>query len=623
MAALRRRLADAVPSAPVITRDILRIAFGLSLVVYLALKLVGVVAGLSPVVDLTLLPAGLCALALGRDDAAGGDEINAAFVRPALVAGVLLVAFTTTYVALNTVPISSSVDESAIVNGAHELMSRGSLRVTSSLNERYDTNIIGSLEVTYRTPTDMYHRAFPGAALSYAPFSALPGDSGYYFYTAFFGTAAIVALYLVAWKLLGSWPGALVAALMFAVSPAFGHWAVTVYNNVPALSFEFGALALVLWSTPPRGWQLSLAGVLMTLAVFLRITEAVFVVPMLVLVWWRCRSWRACLPFAATAFSCVPLVLLTNAIFFHSPFFFPHVGSGYLPLGASESDGSGQGLLERYFLFVIGVSGSASNFHPADKLDNLAFHIRYLGSSTFAFPFLALAFTGLAWGVALRRANAWLHAAAVGVAVTAVLLLYGHQHDNYYGYGLPIARSSFVRYALPIYGLLAIAAGAFFVEVTRVARLRGAVARLSLVAFVVIVGIIGVARSYDSHVYGFNRLNESRDQDRSAWQQMDAVMRDQKQAVLLIVGPNSVKLVDASSYPHTINYSVVPSWEELLYPVVSKAQRERHVYFVISTIQAESAQALAAFEQEFSMEPVLRSGNWALYEVGRSSGLGQ
>ena len=613
---LRRWLAGAAPSAPAISRERLRTAFGLSLAAYLALKLAGVVVALPPAVDLSLLPAGLCALglALGREDAPAESAEAVAGLRPALLAGLVLVVFTTVYIAVNTVPMTSSLDESAIVNGAHELMAKGSLRVASPLNERYDTNIIGSLDVTYRTPTAMYHRVFPGTALSYAPFSELPGDSGYYVYTALFGAAAIAALYLVAWKLLGSWPGALVASLMFAASPAFGHWAATVYNNVPVLAIEFGALALVLWSAPPRGWQLGLAGAMMALAVFLRVTEFIFVPPMLALVWWRCRSWSPCLPFAVAAFSCVPLVLLTNAIFFQSAFFFPHVGSGYLSMGTG-SGGSGQGLVERYFLYVIGVSGSSSNFHPGEKLDNLIFHIRYLGSSTFAFPFLAVGFTGLVWWVAARRRNAWLLAAAMGVSVAAIFFLYGHQHDNYYGYGLPIARSSFVRYSLPIYGLLAIAGGAFFVEASRLARPGGTAARYSLVALLAVVGVVGVARSYDRDVYGFNRLNDSREHDRIAWQRMDEIMQRQDEPVLLVVGPNSMKLVDGAAYPDTINYGLLSDWDEILFPVVTQAQRERHVYLALSAIQVESAQALAAFEEEYFMRLVLRSGNWTLYSV--------
>jgi hypothetical protein len=616
---LRRWLAGAAPWAPLVSKTWLRVGFGLSLGAYLALKLVGVVVGLPTEVDLVLVPAGVCALglAVGREDTVAEVEEGAGALRPALLAGLVLVAFTSTYLVLNTVPMTSSVDESAIVNGARELATKGSLRVTNPLNDRYHTNIIGSLDVTYRTPTAMYHRVFPGTALSYAPFSALPGDSGYYFYTALFGVAAIVALYLAAWKLLGSWPAALVAALMFAVSPAFGHWAATVYNNVPVLSLEFGALALVLWSTPPRGWQLGLAGVMMALAVFLRITEFIFVPPLLALVWWRCRSWSRCLPFALAAFSCVPLVLVTNAIFFHNPFFFPHVGSGYLSLAPSADTGSGQGLVERYFLYVIGVSGSASNFHPAQKLDNIFFHIRYLGSSTFAFPFLALSFVGLVWWVLARRRNAWLLGSAFGVSVVAIVLIYGHQHGNYYGFGLPIARASFVRYSLPIYGLLAIAGGAFFLETARMTRLSGAAMRSSFAVVIVIVGMVGIARSYDWNVYGFNRLNFSREHDRRAWQHMDGILQGQDAPPLLIVGLNSMKLVDSSRYPNTINYSILSpdAWDELLFPVVMQAQEDRHVYLAVSAIQAESAQALAAFDARYVITAVLHSGSWALYRV--------
>ncbi len=614
---LRRWLAGAVPFAPAISSRWLRAGFFASLIAYTALKTAGVFVHLPPAVDLAIAPAGLCALGLtlnGRASEAVDDAAQA--LRPALFACALLIAFTATYITLNTVPMTSAQDESAIINGAHELATSGSLRVTDSLNDKYRTNIVGALDVTYRTPTDMYHRVFPGTALSYTPFAQLPGDSGYYAYTALFATAAIVALYLLAWKLLRSWWAAALAALLFAVSPAFGHWASTVYNNVPVLSLELGALVLVLWSNPPRGWQLALAGVLMTLAVFMRVTEFIFVPPMLLLVWWRCRSVARCLPFAATAFACIPLVLVTNAIFFHSPFFFPHVGSAYLSLEPSIGPMHSQGLVERYFLYAIGVSGSSSNFHPTQKVHNLFFHIRYLGSSTFAFPFLALAFLGLVWRVASRRRNAWLLALLVSATVLAILFLYGHQHNNYYGYGLPIARSSFVRYSLPIYALLAIAAGAFFWETSRLLRPNGAATRSAVLAMVAVVGMVGIAQSYDWHVYGFNRLNYAREHDRQAWQEMDSYLQGE-QPVMLIVGPNSMKLINSAGYPDTINYSILQqtNWDQSLFPVVKQSLEERRVYLIISTIQPESAAAFAAFDKRFFMNEVIRKGSWALYNI--------
>jgi hypothetical protein len=356
---------------------------------------------------------------------------------------------------------------------------------------------------------------------------------------------------------------------------------------------------------------------MMALAVFLRITEFIFVPPLLALVWWRCRSWSRCLVFAIAAFSCVPLVLVANAAFFHNPFFFPHVGSAYLSLASSADTGSGQGLVERYFLYVIGVSGSASNFHPAQKLDNIFFHVRYLGSSTFAFPFLALSFVGLVWWVLARRRNAWLLGSALGVSVAAIVLIYGHQHNNYYGFGLPIARASFVRYSLPIYGLLAIAGGAFFLETARMTRLSGAAMRYSFAVVVAVVGMVGIAHSYDWDVYGFNRLNYSREHDRRAWQHMDGILQGEDAPPLLIVGLNSMKLVDSSRYPNTINYSMLSpdAWDELLFPVVTQAQPDRRVYLAVSAIQAESAQALTAFDERYRITAVLHSGSWALYRV--------
>jgi hypothetical protein len=126
--------------------------------------------------------------------------------------------------------------------------------------------------------------------------------------------------------------------------------------------------------------------------------------------------------------------------------------------------------LGRYADFSIGGDAPTSASGWLGKLRNEWFHVRYLASSTFAFPFLSLAFIGLAWRTVAGRRNGWLLVGLLLVAAVATLGIYGQGDHNYYGYGQGVVRASFVRYALPVYAALAVAVGAFLLDASRVLR---------------------------------------------------------------------------------------------------------------------------------------------------------
>lgn len=602
---------------------LLRAGFAVSLAAYLLLKLTGAIVHLPPLVDLSILPAGVCAIGLAleartRDDeAADPVEQSATYAR---LAAAVLVVFTITYLAVNTVPFVTSQDESAIVLGGHKLATSGSLRVTSPLNERYQTNIIGALHAMYQTPADMYYRTFPGMAVLYAPFSLLPGGLGYRLFTAAFGTLAIAALYFIARKLLGSWPPAFVAALAFAVSPAFGHWSVVVYSNVPALALELCALAVALWAPRERAWAFGLAGALLSVAFFARVTEFVYVAPLFALVWWRSRSWRGIAAFTAATVAGVGLIAATNLIFFHDALFLPQIGKGYLWLPAPTSRAvqqtgpSSQTLLSRYAEYSSATA--PSNAHLLDQIRHLWFHARFLGSSTFAFPFLALGLVGVTWRAANGRRGTWLLAGVLATTVLAVLFIYGRESNNYYGFGQTIVRSSFVRYSLPVYAMLGLATGAFALETSRLLR-GNAVARALPIALVGVILVAGVAKSYDADVYGFNRLNSYREDDRAAWSQMKPLFAKELQTPLLIGGPSSEKLIDSDYEKYYINYTTIPDpyQASTVATVAQRASADRPVLLIMSEANAQDMMFQTYFYTRYHVSEVARIGSFSIQRV--------
>jgi hypothetical protein len=618
---IRRAVTVRVPAIS-LSGALLRAALVVSLLAYAAIKVYGVFSEVATNwLELVLLPGGVSGLLLALQAtqpkaATVEDASSVSRERVAGLAGaVVLVAFTTTYVALNTVPVVTSPDESAIIHGGHEITQSGTLRITNELNDRYDTNIIGGLHVSYRSPTDFYHKTFPGTAMLYAPFSAMPDDYGFRIYTALFASIAVLALYTVSWRVLRSSAAGLIAAVAFAGSPAFGHWSVTVFNNIPVLAFELTALAVLLVPDDLKRRHLATAGILMAAAGFIRLTEFALVVPMLGLIVWRTRSIREALPFAGAIVCGVVAVLVANQVVSGDAFFYPQIGTPFLSSGAETSGGSsgGQSWFERYFLYVIGTQGSVSNFDFIDKIDNVLFHVRYLSSSIFAFPLLALGMTGVVWMVAARRRHALPVAIGVVTVAAYIILLYGQQEHNYFGYGQASTRSSFVRYSLPIYALLSIGVAAVFVEATRYLALRRTAVVPMCLFGTAIVGLIGIALSYDFDVYGFNRLNRARERDGLAWERFEEVL-SQSEGPLLFAGVNSMKLIDGQDYPNVVNYSAVPSGR--LWPLVTAALvDDRDTFLLTSKSQQESQHMALAFAYLYRMEAAVDSPAWTLWRI--------
>jgi hypothetical protein len=427
-----------------------------------------------------------------------------------------------------------------------------------------------------------------------------------------FGTVAIVALYFAAWKLVGSWWGALVAALVFAASPAFGPWAVTIFNNVPVLALELCALAVVLWAPRERSWRFAAAGALLSLAFFARITELVYVAPLALLVVWRTRALRPLLAFAGASLAGVALIAITNKIFYGDPLFLPYVGNGYIPFVVGMQPDSSRVLLGHYapFFTDVGRGEPVSNFNLLDQLNTVWFHVRYLASSTFAFPFLPLAYVGLTWRAVAGKRDIWVLVGAILTVTLAILAIYGHRSNHYFGFGQPIVRSSFIRYSLPIYALLAVAAGAFFLDARRV--FRGAVAAAVMpIALIVIVVTVGVAHSYDGGVYGFNRLNGYREGDRAAWSKIRPLLEAEQTTPLLIGGEGAAKLLDTKYERFFIDY--VSNGETI--PVAQQAAKERSVYVITSDSDPQDNQLQTTLYTLYRPQMLLHAGEFRVHQL--------
>ena len=485
-------------------------------------------------------------------------------------------------------------DEAAILYGAQRFLESGRLDIGNSLNEAYNTNVVGNPFTAYRTAGDFYHRVSPGTVLLFAPFVAF-GDEGFYLTGPLFGALATAAVFFLALRVSGSYAGASAASAAWITAPAFTHWGSNYFNNVPVLSIELWALVFLAGERPTVR-RAAAGGALMGLAVFVRPQDALLLPLVFAFVAVRTRALGPIAAYLAPAAAFVALVALTNQLFYGSASFLPAIGPLYLPLpgggggaigggvpGVAGGGGSGPALggvsaFERYVLHLLGTQ-TYGDFSLSDKIDSWWYHLKYLAGSSFALPLLLPGIAGMALGIARRDWRAIQIAVLLAIFVLFVVGLYGNQEGNYFGYGQNIVRSSFVRYSLPIYALAAVGVACGWAVVQRIATQHGRAGAAQVVLALIVAGgcVVGVRVSYDAKYYGFDRSNLYREDGVRHRTFIDRVIETglkEHERVLVLAGPRTSKLVDLSKHPDTIDYDHVPAvyWDRAIAPAIRGAQ---------------------------------------------------
>ena len=536
------------------------------------------------------------------------------WTKKAIVAALALVVvvFTFTFLKINTVSVISAQDEGSLYYGARSLLETGSVRVVNPLAQEYASNVIGNVFTAYRSPDQYFYRAFPGSIILDAGLMAVGGDGLFWLSNTLFGSLAVLGVFLLTYKLTRSPLPAALAALLLATSPVFVHWGVTHFHNVPVLAFEVFALYFVLGRESLQKGELLAAGACMGAAIFLRSAEVFVAVMLLVIVVWRTRSvsrlaWTA----APIALFGIALVLV-NFVLYGDPTFQPHVAPQYL---AETGQEPGPGMFERYALYLLGAERSVGTADLLGLPGNYWFHIQYFVRSSFAFPLLIPILIGLIVGVA----RGWQEIRGVAAAFVAVLVVtvffYGNKSDNYFGFDLDLVRTSFIRYLLLVYALLAVIAGVCANRMygwftsrdhawLRFAGIRmGARGQLAAVAafagLIAATGAIGVVLSRDEERYGLDRLNLYRRAEIEEQTNIDAFVEPYGPEPLLLTGVSTRKLIDLAKYPNSVDYSVIARerWSAVLLPLVRRALEDRPVFVLTTTTQQEDRDLLDLLRQ--------------------------
>lgn len=505
--------------------------------------------------------------------------------RPGFLASILCVVISLTTFAFlyeTSVPIISAQDEGAMLQGGRSLLSESNVRVRDELNDTYDSNLVGNTFASYRTPSEMYYRSFPGSIVFTAALIGVLGEKAFYLSGPVFGALAVAGAGAVSYSLTRKPIASLVVMAVLGTAPVFVHWSVNYFNNVPVLALQVWAMFFLFAKSPPGKVHLLVSGSLVGVAIYVRSTEMVFAIPFLLLAGMRGKTLTAFPVFIAPLILAGAALLITNMWLYGSAFYQPHLAPLYLSPGTAAASTPESSVFLRYLLFLLGA-GSLDQVSLSELLANYWFHLKYLLSSSFASPLLLPSLLGL--GIAAWRD--WPGARALSIfclaLVALIVVIYGNQAQNYYGYGQQIVRSSFVRYSLPFYAFAAIGIAPFLGRLLdasdREVRLAsGAVA----IAIVLLGGHLSLQASYDESRYGLDRLNRFRLATVAERQMVNQLIPSTEPAPLLIVGSNTSKVIDTRVFPHSVDIAgLTPEDVRIqLLPLIDKALKDRPVTFI-------------------------------------------
>jgi len=271
---------------------------------------------------------------------------------------------------------------------------------------------------------------------------------------AILACASALFVYLLAERMLKNSYSAFVAWVFYTVSVPQVYWANMLFANIPAFAFfTAGVLGLLpLYEQPSVGGRrIVLSGVLLAMAVWLRVEYVVFigVIALMTLLRSHTRSRMVAYVLITVAIVVSPM-LAVNSYLYGSPFL-----TGYTVTGSSSPGSSGGDLID---MMIEGAALVFQRFMTQEVQPNWY----RLTSNTWFYVVCTvpiqtvLAPIGLWQSKKMKRGPRWLLIALVVVCTWWAYDTLGGWH---WGEGKPWVGSVYLRYLVPTYGIIAILAG--------------------------------------------------------------------------------------------------------------------------------------------------------------------
>lgn len=545
---------------------------------------------------------------------------------------VLLFTFSFTFYFANSVPIFFSQDEMCAYYSAQSLINEGNVQLDTPLNKEYNTNIFIPAIGAYKTSSEIYLKSFPGTTIFLAIILILLGDASFYLIPNFFASFCIVLIYLIGLKLFKSKPTAALAAIILSLTPIFVQWSVNYYNNIPTLFFVLSAFLFFIYGLDKeKQIFLFVSGVLLAIAIFLRLPQIFLLIPFIAYFYFKARVctrethqllienkkmlFAFLLPIALMLFVFIPL---SNTYLYQDPLFFPHLSPSYRSMQETPTASLAQTneWAYRILLFFTGTKTELSEFSLGNMTENLFFHFNYFITSIFAFPLLCIALLGI-FMVVIKKPKGRPLVIFLFLLFFCLLIFYGKQSGNYYGFGKEQIRVSFFRYLLPVYAFLSLFASYFLVQITKPFNKNVRVSTFSLIILLIVA--TSLCFSYSEDYYGLNKLNAYRKDVGDERGTIQEMIKPDKSIV--ITGYYTDKLVYSGRNNNIIYYHRIP---KCYWPEISKTvdkillNNEYPVFFISTDFYDKDIQLKEFLEQQFKITLIESINDIEVYSVKES-----
>ena len=393
-----------------------------------------------------------------------------------------------------------SPDELNYYMGANELIHHGSINLNNPLNEEYESNIFNYGFTIFKNSTEQYPGGFTGSLLFYALIMRVFSTSAFFFVAPVFGAIGVVAICFIVKTIFGSRYLGILAALLLFSTPIWIRWSTEHYNNVPMTTFFL--LALLALLALKGNARFLVAGVLLSIAIIIRLPAALLLPPFLLLLVMQQTGRRQYLLFLAPiAFALLVFLPVAKYALYGDPFFLPfnHVHS--YPVGLLAEDTSTS--VSQHFAFS---SGDRAAIVDAT---------RFFFTKSFPFLFLYPSLVGLLLLFKDRKRYFSLIAAVLVI----LLVFHGRAYGGFEAGGRESLQSSFLRYMIPVYALLPIGFAYLFKEIA------GKITHLKYVAVLlgtIMILMISFTVTYSD--YGLDMLEDYRNDRIAIGHKIDSVI---------------------------------------------------------------------------------------------------
>lgn len=388
-------------------------------------------------------------------------------------------------------------DEDIIFSSSKSIRDSNSLKVDNSLNKDLDTCLITSYMYSLDKDKNLFFNINPTTAIFYAYLVSILGESAFFYSSLFFTILILIFVYLLSYKFSKSEVFSLLILLPLLFFGVFFKLIFGYYDILPTVLFLLISLFLIL--NQRRSIYYLLSGIFFSLAISIRLSEAIYSIPFLLLIFFnRNNRKKHLLMWVLPPIILLLSMFLINSHFYGDPFYISKAHSTFYPCYSNEeynSQSNTHAFIEliRYF------------YHGNNPFTSMFNHLIYFFKANFLFLLMfPLFFLSI---FKICKEEKWQYLLFFIITLVFSIFLYG-KGNNYFGFLEMNFQSSFLRYALFPTILTLPPIALFFKEFSKKARYT----KIIVLILIIIICFSSVVFVYNYPKNGIKNYNIGRNE---------------------------------------------------------------------------------------------------------------